>query len=38
VEDKTEVMQHVLKCGKFPSCLNMLNEYLGEFFYMNTGL
>ena len=38
MEDKMEVMQHVSKCSKFPCCLNILNEYLGELLYKNTGL
>jgi len=25
VENRTQIMQHVLKCSKFPSCLNIEN-------------
>jgi len=31
VESKTEIVQHVLKCSKFPCCLNIKNEFLWVF-------
>jgi hypothetical protein len=32
VKNKTEIVQHVLKCSKFPRYLNTYNTLLGEFF------
>jgi len=29
MENKTEMMHHVLKCSKFPCFLNIQNEFLG---------
>jgi hypothetical protein len=33
VVNKTEIMQHILKCGKFPSYQIIQKKILGEFFY-----
>jgi hypothetical protein len=36
LENKMEVMQHILKCSKSPCCLYIYNEFVGLF--ANAGL
>jgi hypothetical protein len=35
VENKTEILKHVLKHYKFPCCLNIYNEFVGDVFYVH---
>jgi hypothetical protein len=36
VENKTEIVQHVLKCTKFPCCLNTYSDFVRVFFNVFT--